>query len=462
MNGFTRSAASKWKPYPKYKDSGVEWIGKVPEHWEVQRLKNSLISCKNGIWGDDARQDDNDIPCVRVADFDRQRLRVALNQPTIRNLPEKDRIDRTLSRNDLLIEKSGGGETQPVGCVVLYDDPRPAICSNFIARIQIAAGMDSSFWRYVHAAAYSIRLTVGSINQTSGIQNLDQSRYFDERVVFPTSEEQTTIAIFLDRETSKLDTLIAKQERLIELLQVKRKALISHAVTKGLDPNVKMKDSGVEWLGEVPEEWDILPLKRTTQIQLSNVDKHTVIGEQSVKLCNYLDVYKSDRITADIEFMVASASEEQIRRLTLQQGDVIITKDSETPDDIGVPAFVADNMDGVVCGYHLALLRAYPSIASGNFLASLMQSSYVRTKFATFAVGLTRYGLGKYGIENLVIPIPPIAEQSTITSFLDRETAKIDILIEKSRRSIELLQERRKALISAAVTGKIDVREESA
>ena len=179
--------------YPKYRDSGVEWLGEVPGHWMIDRLKRSTVSAKNGVWGDEAKQDANDIPCVRVADFDRQRLRFELDDPTIRNVFDSDRIGRVLKQGDLLLEKSGGGEGQPVGCVVLYDDQLPAVCSNFVARVQTEPGMDSSFWRYVHAAAYAVRLNTRSIKQTSGIQNLDASQYFDERSAFPPFLEQTQI-----------------------------------------------------------------------------------------------------------------------------------------------------------------------------------------------------------------------------------------------------------------------------
>jgi type I restriction enzyme S subunit len=222
--------------YPKYKDSGVEWLGEVPEHWHLDRMKWSTRNCKNGVWGDEAKQDENDIPCVRVADFDRPRLRVALNEPTIRNVSASERVGRVLRQGDLLLEKSGGGEGQPVGCVVLYNDPKPAVCSNFVAKIEVATGMDSSFWRYLHAAAYAIRLNTRSIKQTSEIQNLDQQQYLDEIAAFPSEAEQTSIAAFLDLETAKIDALVAEQRRLIELLKEKRQAVISHAVTKGLNP----------------------------------------------------------------------------------------------------------------------------------------------------------------------------------------------------------------------------------
>jgi len=193
-------------------------------------------------------------------------------------------------------------------------------------------------------------------------------------------------------------------------------------------------------------------LKRMAHIELSNIDKKTVEGEAPVRLCNYVDVYKNENITADLDFMIASASFEQIDRLTLNRGDVIITKDSETPDDIGVPALVADCLEDVVCGYHLALLKMRSGVASGSYVARTMQSNYLRAQFATGAVGMTRFGLGKYEIENAILPNPPIAEQACIANFLNQETAKIDTLVAEQRRLVELLKEKRQSVISNAVT----------
>lgn len=214
----------------------------------------------------------------------------------------------------------------------------------------------------------------------------------------------------------------------------------------------KYKDSGVEWLGEIPEHWEASTLKRMADVELSNIDKKTVERETPVRLCNYVDVYKNENITADLDFMAASASIEQIDRLTLGQGDVIITKDSETPDDIGVPAFVKDRLEGVVCGYHLAMLRMIPGVATGSYLARTLQSAFLRAQFATSAVGMTRFGLGKYEIENAIVPKPPMEEQSKIATFLDFQTAAIDALVEEQRRLIELLKEKRQAVISHAIT----------
>ncbi|MCG5539329.1 restriction endonuclease subunit S [Halorhodospira sp. 9622] len=222
-------------PEVPMKDSGVEWLGEVPEHWVVDRIKWSISLCKNGVWGDDPQGNANDFPCVRVADFNRYRMRVALDDPTIRNVSASERAGRVLQRGDLVLEKSGGGEKQPVGFVVLYEDQRDAVCSNFTARIALGEGMVPSFWRYVHGAAYSIRLNVPSIKQTSGIQNLDQNSYFDERAAFPPPEEQRAIADFLDEETDRIDKLIREALGSIDLLKERRSALISAAVTGKID-----------------------------------------------------------------------------------------------------------------------------------------------------------------------------------------------------------------------------------
>jgi type I restriction enzyme S subunit len=223
-------------PNAPMKDSGVEWLGEVPEHWRVERFKLSVESCTNGVWGEEASNNSNDVVCIRVADFHRQKLEAAEpEEPTIRNVSNRDVETRSLRCGDLLIEKSGGGEKQPVGAVVLYTGSILAVCSNFVARMRLAPGMSPSFWRYAHHAAYSLRVNTKSIKQTSGIQNLDQQQYLDEAAAYPPLDEQEEIANFLERESEKIDALIAEQQRLIDLLQERRSALISAAVTGQID-----------------------------------------------------------------------------------------------------------------------------------------------------------------------------------------------------------------------------------
>jgi type I restriction enzyme S subunit len=222
-------------PTVPMKDSGVEWLGKVPRHWRVERLKYSIRNCRNGTWGADAQGDQNDIPCVRVADFNRTQMRVQLSDPTIRNVPPNERLGRILERGNLLLEKSGGGDLQPVGFVVLYDDSASAVCSNFIARVVLAPAMSPRYWGYVHSTLYRARVNIRSINQTSGIQNLDQDRYFNELAPFPSIDEQKAIEEFIDLETNGLDHLIAEAQRVIASLDERRSALISAAVTGQID-----------------------------------------------------------------------------------------------------------------------------------------------------------------------------------------------------------------------------------
>ncbi|OHY98772.1 restriction endonuclease subunit S [Salinicola sp. MIT1003] len=215
------------------------------------------------------------------------------------------------------------------------------------------------------------------------------------------------------------------------------------------------KDSGVEWLGEVPAHWGIQPLKRHCDVMPSNVDKKSVEGEQSVLLCNYTDVYYHDDIVQGMSFMQATASGSQIEKFPLLAGDVIFTKDSESSDDIAIAAHVPETLPGVVCGYHLSIARPHPSII-GLFLKHYFDSRSAKSYFAVSANGLTRVGLSQYASDNLPTPLPPIEEQATIAAFLDHETARIDALVEEQQRLIELLKEKRQAVISHAVTKGLD------
>ena len=214
------------------------------------------------------------------------------------------------------------------------------------------------------------------------------------------------------------------------------------------------KESGMEWIGKIPAHWEIKKLKYIAKILPSNVDKHIYPDEIQVRLCNYTDVYYNDYITVDTDLKKGSCKESEFAKFVLRKGDVIITKDSETPDDIGVPTFVKDDLDNVVCGYHLTMIR--PLACRGEFIFRFIQSDRTRKYFELESNGITRYGLGKASIENLLLPIPTGAEQIQIANFLDRKTEQIDELIRIKERQIELLQEQRTALINQVVTKGLD------
>jgi type I restriction enzyme S subunit len=218
----------------------------------------------------------------------------------------------------------------------------------------------------------------------------------------------------------------------------------------------KYKPSGVEWIGEIPGHWQAYRLKYVAKANPSNIDKKTVEGEQDVLLCNYVDVYKNEFITEDLSLMAATASADQIDRFHLEAGDVLVTKDSEDPTDIAIPAVVKRDMPGVVCGYHLTHIRANPNKLNGFYLHRLFQSYTFNQQFTVKANGVTRYGLPAAAFTESVVCCPPLTDQQAIASYLDSKTALIDSTIRQKDRLIELLQEERTAIINRAVTRGLD------
>ena len=278
------------------------------------------------------------------------------------------------------------------------------------------------------------------------------------RIHHPTRNDQDNISRFLKEKISNLNIVEEQLNLELNLLEEKRSALITQAVTKGLNPDVAMKETGLDWYPEVPSHWKLRRVKHIATISPSNVDKKKYDGQEEVRLANYVDVYYNDRITEKLELMAATASENEIAKFSLKAGDLIITKDSETWDDIAVSAFVPATMEGVVCGYHLTLIRPNQENVLGEFLFRTYQALGVRDQYHYNANGVTRYGLGSYWVDNGVVPIPPLDEQHVIAEYIDKnlqimKEGEVNILSQ-----IEKLKEFRISLTSAAVTGKIDVQ----
>lgn len=207
----------------------------------------------------------------------------------------------------------------------------------------------------------------------------------------------------------------------------------------------------VEAYGDLPSSWKLEKLKFFAAVRNSNVDKTISDDEEPVRLCNYTDVYYNDRITPDMPFMQGSATGAEIERFQLKRGQVIITKDSEGWDDIGIPALITEDMSDVVCGYHLSIFEPSAEL-DGSFLVWLCRAEPLNDQFKLAANGVTRYGLGQYPMKNAFIAIPPLDTQRRIARFLDEKTARIDGLIEKKRALLDRLAEKRQALITRAVT----------
>lgn len=223
-----------------------------------------------------------------------------------------------------------------------------------------------------------------------------------------------------------------------------------------LKPYLEYKESGIEWLGKVPEHWKVKRLRQVANMLVSNVDKHAYSNEPPVRLCNYVDVYKNERITEQICFMRATAKQDEIEHFRLRIDDVLITKDSEVWTDIGIPALVEYAAPDLVCGYHLAILRPRNGVLVGSYLLRALQSECVSAQFHISAHGVTRYGLSHAGIKNVPIPLPPPDEQFAIVRFLDSTNHRLEKAIRAKRKVIALLNEQKQAIIHHAVTRGLD------
>lgn len=442
------------KPYPEYKNSGVEWIGEIPKDWEVSRIKNHIELAKSGDWGSEKVNNENDMVCVRVADFDYDKGIIHNEEYTIRNITS-DKNDLVLKKDDLLLEKSGGGEKQPVGRVVMFNNDFKAVCSNFITKLKIKEEDNSKYFYYLFKALYSGKINTKSIKQTTGIQNLDSYSYFMEKISTPYKEEQTRIVSFLDKKTSKIDKTIEKDTRLIELLQEKRTALINHVVTKGLDPEAPMKDSGIEWIGEIPEEWEIRRLKYNCLVNPS--DKKS-LADPKTKV-NFLPM---EKVSEDGEYDLESkATYESVSSgyTYFENRDVLLAK--ITPCFENGKGALVENLDhGFGFGTTEFHVLRFGENISPNYLYYLTKSHLFRVLGEAFMEGAAgQKRVSTDFVKDFPMPTPNLSEQIEIVAYLEKETKKIDKIISKIQTNISLLQEYKKSLIHHAVTGKIDVRD---
>jgi type I restriction enzyme S subunit len=298
-------------------------------------------------------------------------------------------------------------------------------------------------------------VNIRSIKQNTGIQNLDEKQYFSEPVALPSNEEQQDIADFLDRETAKIDALVEKKARLIGLLQEKRTALITHAVTKGLDPDVPMKDSGIEWLGQIPAHWEMRRLKDRGTLMAGAGFPHEYQGVEGEALGFYKvgDLAESEdaRYMSLAAHTVSYRTAAELRARVIPIGAVVYAK-------IGAALLL-----------NRRRITTLPCCIDNNMTAYVPSAAHQSSEWAFYWTSILDFGevanpgavpsLSEGDQGTLALALPPLTEQQTITDFLDRETARIDALTVKVREAIERLKEYRTALVSAAVTGKIDVRD---
>ncbi len=454
------------KPYPEMKDSGVALFGEVPKHWEVRRTKTLLSRNDSGVWGSDF---DNEGVIVLRSTEQKIDGGWKISAPARRKLTEDEYRSSRLEEGDLVVTKSSGsslhiGKTSLVSREIAKLD---CCFSNFMQRLRTRKNTVPGFLRYALNCDLGRRQLESLSDTTTGLANLNREIIGSVYVANPTISEQIEIIRFLDSFDRHIKRYSRAKEEILQLLEEQKQATIQQAITGQIDvrsgkPYATYKPSGVKWLGDVPKHWEVRRLRNVVDMRVSNVDKHVKDDESPVRLCNYVDVYYNDYINKQMDFMHVTATEEEVELFRLERDDVLITKDSETWDDIGVPALVTEPARDLVSGYHLALLRPRPDRLAGAYLLRALQSKGLAYQFHVEAKGVTRYGLSYAGIKSVWLPFPSLSEQTAIVQYLDEVSTNIETAITRMRRQIELFQEYRTRLISDVVTGKLDVREAAA
>ncbi len=435
------------KPYSTLKNAGTHWLGKIPAHWEEKRGKFFFREV-------DERSQTGREELLSVSHKTGVTPR---SQKNVTMFKAESYIGHKLARKDDIVINTMWAWMAALGVATDTGIVSPAYG---VYRPHSNELFDP---RYLDYLLRTPMMKWEYLTRSTGIRSsrlrLYPDKFLDISFPRPPLEEQIKMVAFLRVKESQIARLIRNKQRLIALLNEQKQGIINRAVTRGLDPVAPMKPTGIDWMPVVPAHWEVKPLKQVCSVQFSNVDKHSLAGEKPVLLCNYTDVYKNDFIDSSMDFMAATASDGEIARFSLEPGDVMITKDSEAWDDIGVPALVHEPLERVLCGYHLALLRSKQDMLTPEFLFYAFSATSIMQQLHIAASGVTRYGLSKLSIKNTLLPIPDtVAEQQSIVEQIVKQTDPIDKAKMRIDQEITLIQEYRQRLIADVVTGKLDVR----
>jgi type I restriction enzyme S subunit len=450
--------ARRLKSYPDYKSSGVEWLGEIPAHWEVKRLETAAFVQLSNIDKKSVEGQELIRLCNYTDVYYNDRITSGLQ--FMAATATRGQVRRfSLRAGDVLITKDSESWTDIAVPAVVAEDLSDVLCGYHLAHIRPYSGLVGAFLARAFSAVGprdQFRVAANGITRFGLAGDAIRAGLF----AIPPLGEQRAIAAFLDRETARIDALVAKKERLIELLQEKRTAVITRAVTKGLDPTVPVKDSGVEWLGDIPEHWQLSCIRDIARDLQSgpfgsqlHANEYVLGGHPVINPANL----RYGRLVPDDECSVPDRVAERLHLHRVRRGDILFARRGE----IGRCGLATEQEEGWICGTGCLRLRVGDDAAEPRFLIHLLSTSGVADWLALQAVGATMQNLNTAIVGRVPIVLPPMKEQKAIAAFLDRETARIDVLISKVREAIGLLRELRIALISAAVTGKIDVREES-
>ena len=431
--------------YPKYKDSGVEWLGEVPEHWEVCKLRHLFEILKRiaGELGYDVFSITQN--GIRVKDVESNEGQQAMDYSKYQLVQEGD---FAMNPMDLI---TGGAD---IAAYTGVTSPDYRVC-----RLRNATDHHDRYLLYLFQNAYRRRLfyPYGQGSSQLGRWRFPRQQFNTFCFPLPPRGEQLQIAAFLDRETAKIDALIAEQQRLIELLQEKRQAVTSHAVTKGLNPNAPMKDSGIEWLGEVPEHWAVHKLGYAARLQGGFAFPADSFGAEGTAVIRMNNLKRGELDLGDAARIPESCC---IEKVALHAGDLLwgMSGSIGATGSLGNYARVGENDLPCQLNQRVGRFVANPAVLDIDYWESLIQSPTFYDQVVLAVTGTAQFNISSEQVEACLIALPPRAEQSRIAAFLLEQDTKGRTLTAQSEYAIILLQERRSALISAAVTGQIDVR----
>jgi type I restriction enzyme S subunit len=428
--------------YDVYKDSGVEWIGVIPDHWGSKKLKYLAKITLGKMLTPENKGDYLLKPYLRS--FNIQSEKVNVSDVKEMWFSEDELENLLLKKNDILINEGGD-----VGRSCLWNEEiGECYIQNSVNRVKFSEG-ESNYYLFISLLHHSTKYYDSVVNRVS-IPHLTKEKLQEVKFLYPPIPEQTQIVEFLDRKTSLIDKLISVKQRKIELLKEKRTALINHVVTKGLNPNVKMKDSGIEWIGEIPDHWGSKKLKYVSDITLGKMltpeDKGDYVLKPYLRSFNiqaeYVDV-------SDIKEMWFS--ENELVKYRLKKGDLLINEGG----DVGRSCQWNEEIEECYIQNSVNRVRIFCGESKYFLLLSILHHS---TKFYNSIVNRVSIPhLTKEKLQEVPFLVPPKAEQTQIVEYLDEKTKEIDNLLTLEQKKIDLLKEYRQSLISEVITGKIKV-----
>lgn len=443
---------SKLKPYPKYKDSGIEWLGEVPEGWEVIGFKKIMASLVD-YRGKTPETKLSGIFLITARNIKNGVIDYSLSQKYVSVVDYPEIMSRGLPKiGDVLFTTEA-----PLGEVANVDNKEIALAQRIIKFRGISNKVCNYFLKYF-MMSYSFQSSLYLYASGSTALGIKAERLCYLFSLLPSIKEQTTIANYLDKQTAKIDKLIKNYQKLIVLSKEKRVALITHCVTKGLDPNVKMKDSGIEWLGEVPEGWEVEKLKNYISTIKGFAFAASDFCDNGISVVKASNIKKNTVISSNVYLPYSySRTYSQVK---LCENDILISTVGSNPNvadsAVGQLALVPNCFNGALLNQNTAILKVF-SLNQFYLFYTLLTKSY-RDHLDLHAHGTANQSsLNLDDILSYLIQVPSFSEQTTIAKYLDKQTARIDQVIEKAQQAIKLLKEKRTALITAVVTGKVDV-----